>query len=223
MRAMILAAGRGKRMRPLTDTCPKPLLKVAGKALIVWHIEKLAAMGIRYIVINVAWLADELMKTLGDGSQYGVEIHYSMESEQGLETAGGIMKALPLLGDEPFLVVNGDVWTDFDFKSLPQFLGSNLGHLVLVNNPMHNLDGDFALDNNGMVVNDTERFTFSGVSVLSPLLFDGFNEKVLALKPVFEQAILSRQLRGQVYSGQWADVGTPERLKELDQAIRGSQ
>ncbi|RTE85619.1 MULTISPECIES: N-acetylmuramate alpha-1-phosphate uridylyltransferase MurU [Gammaproteobacteria] len=220
--AMILAAGRGKRMQPLTDHCPKPLLKVGGKPLIVWHIEKLKRMGVTDIVINVAWLPQQVISTLGGGERWGVNIHYSEEPEGGLETAGGIVRALPMLGDAPFIVVNGDIWTDFDFQRFPELPSDELAHLVLVENPSHNESGDFGLVQN-KVVNSGARYTFSGMSVLRPELFTGITDSFLALKPIFDQAITGGYVSGQLYQGAWTDVGTPERLQAINASIEESE
>jgi len=224
MKAMILAAGRGERMRPLTDQTPKPLIKVKGKPLIYWHLEKLARAGIKEVVINTAWLGEKLEKAIGNGSQWGLQVRWSREPSGGLETAGGIINALPILGNAPFWVVNGDIWTDFDFQLLPKTLGKKtateqapLGYLVLVENPAHNERGDFGLSDDKRVVAQQPRFTFSGISVLHPELFAGFAPGRLALRPLFEQAISKGQLIGQLHHGLWTDVGTPARLHKLNQ------
>lgn len=222
MRAMILAAGRGERMRPLTDTCPKPLLPVAGKPLLMWHLEKLARMGVSAVVINTAWLGDALVDAVGDGANWGLHVHWSHEPPGGLETAGGIVQALPLLGDQPFMVVNGDIWTDFDFSVLPRSLEGALGHVVLVNNPLHNPQGDFALSAEGRVKLEGQKLTFSGVSVLSPALFKGVAAGRKALRPLLQQAIAQGRLTGRHYCGAWTDVGTPERLETLEKALAGA-
>ena len=229
MKAMILAAGLGTRMRPLTDHLPKPLLEVGGKPLIVWHIEALARAGITELVINTAWLGDKLEAALGDGQRYGVSICWSHEGEP-LETAGGIVKALPLLGEVPFLVVNGDIWLRYDFGALRQRVAAMEGqaHLVLVGNPAHNPRGDFALEADRItagttlrVANDGEhRFTFAGLSVLHPDLFAGLPEGKRALAPLLREAIAAGQVTGEYFSGPWVDVGTPERLAELDGQVR---
>ncbi|MFB2588149.1 N-acetylmuramate alpha-1-phosphate uridylyltransferase MurU [Acinetobacter sp. c1-l78] len=230
MKAMILAAGLGNRMRPLTLTTPKPLLAVADKPLIVWHIEKLKAIGITDIVINAAWLKEKIVESLGDGSQFGVNIYWSLEDE-GLETAGGIIQALPLLGDEPFLLINGDVWTRFDFAELLNFdLKDNLAHLVLVDNPPQHPKGDFILANQQVFsFEQTEQldsqieqhtFTFAGISVLSPQLFVGLEQGKRPLAPLLRQAMQNGKVSGQKMTTAWVDVGTPERLNDLDKAIR---
>jgi MurNAc alpha-1-phosphate uridylyltransferase len=229
MKAMILAAGLGTRMRPLTDHLPKPLLEVGGKPLIVWHIEALARAGITELVINTAWLGDKLEAALGDGQRYGVSIFWSHEGEP-LETAGGLVKALPLLGDEPFVVINGDIWLRYDPALLRErFAGmKHQAHLVLVDNPAHNPRGDFALAADRItaattlrVANDGEhRFTFAGLSVLHPRLFAGLPEGKRALAPLLREAIATGAVTGEYFPGPWVDVGTPERLVELDRQIR---
>lgn len=229
MKAMILAAGLGTRMRPLTDHLPKPLLEVGGKPLVLWHIEALARAGITDLVINTAWLGDKLEAALGDGQRYGVSIRWSHEGEP-LETAGGVVKALPLLGTSPFLVVNGDIWLRYDFRALSQRLAAMDGqaHLVLVNNPAHNLRGDFALEADRItpattlqVANDGEhRFTFAGLSVLHPDLFAGLPEGKRALAPLLREAMAAGRVTGEYFPGPWVDVGTPERLAALDRQIR---
>lgn len=221
MKAMILAAGRGERMRPLTDTCPKPLLPVAGTPLLFWHLQKLAHIGVQDVVINTAWLGESLVNAIGSGEAWGLNVHWSHEPPGGLETAGGIIQALPQLDSEPFIVVNGDIWTDLDFAQLPLTLEGALGHLVLVTNPPHNPQGDFALSAKGRIQRDGNKHTFSGVSVLSPELFKGLAPGYRALRPIFEQAIEENKLTGCHYSGKWTDVGTPERLAELEQALEG--
>lgn len=230
MKAMILAAGRGKRMRPLTDHTPKPLLKIAGKPLIVWHIENLKQAGFQDIVINIAWLGDQIPKALGDGSQFGVNLIYSDEQNEpnkgALETAGGIIKALPLLGDKPFLVVNGDVWCDYHYSNQNPLKGNDQAHLILVNNPDHNPKGDFALFNNRVDVDvdvefkskdqDQSKLTFSGIGYYHPELFKDLPEQKLALAPILRKAMHNNQVSGEMFSGEWHDIGTPERLKALD-------
>ncbi|MCO8070096.1 nucleotidyltransferase family protein [Acinetobacter lwoffii] len=224
MKAMILAAGLGNRMRPLTLHTPKPLLEVGGKPLIVWHIEKLAAIGVTEIVINTAWLGEKLAEALGDGSQFGVHILWSHEGE-GLETAGGIINALPLLGDEPFILLNGDVWTSMDFEPLLNIdLEDNLAHLVLVQNPEQHPEGDFTLAAGKAYTFDQqvegENLTFSGVSVLDPKMFQGLETGKRPLAPLLKAAMLNHQVVASKLVGIWVDVGTPERLTALDLAIR---
>ena len=219
-KAMILAAGLGNRMRPLTDHRPKPLLEVAGKPLIVYHIEKLAAAGFGEIIINIAHLGYMIPETLGDGSRWGVKIIYSDEQEEGaLESAGGIVKALPLLGDEPFLVVNGDVWCDYRFDAVFD-LQDDLAYLILVDNPEHNAKGDFALKK-GRVSNSGEVLhTFSGIGYYSPRLFDDLPYGKAPLAPLLREAIADGKVGGELYKGEWRDIGTPERLAEVNAAYR---
>ncbi len=226
MKAMILAAGRGERMRPLTDAIPKPLLKVAGKMLIEYHLENLARAGITELVINHAWLGTQLPVALGDGKRYGVNIVYSDEGNNALETAGGIKQALPLLGDDPFIVVNGDIWTDYDYRHLAARPTKRI-HLVLVDNPTHHSEGDFALDKHGITqhidtnqANQDTTLTFSGIGIYSPEIFTKLKTGVQALAPLIRQAITEQQVSGEHYRGQWWDIGTPERLQELDMRLR---
>lgn len=224
MKAMILAAGLGNRMRPLTLYKPKPLLEVGGKALIVWHIEKLKKIGVTEIVINSAWLADILIGTLGDGSQFGVTIRWAREDE-GLETAGGIINALALLGDQPFILVNGDVWTTFDFASLLDInLADDLAHLVFVNNPEQHPQGDFTLANGRAYTFEQnqqgENLTYSGVAVINPKMFDGLEQGKRPLAPLLKQGMLDGKISAEKMQAAWVDVGTPERLTALDWQIR---
>ena len=224
MKAMILAAGLGNRMRPLTLHTPKPLLEVGGKPLIVWHIEKLQKIGVTEIVINTAWLGEKLANALGDGSQFGVKILWSHEGE-GLETAGGIVNALPLLGDEPFILVNGDVWTTMDFASLLNVeLGNKQAHLVLVDNPPQHLKGDFILSNGLAYTFEQEQLgealTYSGIAVLHPRMFVGLENGKRPLAPLLKQAMQQQQVSAEKLQGIWVDVGTPERLEQLDQQIK---
>lgn len=216
MKAMILAAGRGERMRPLTDTLPKPLLEVRGKPLIVWHVEKLAACGFREIIINIAHLGYKIPEYLGDGSSWDVEIKYSDEQQEGgLESAGGIIKALPLLGDAPFLVVNGDIFCDYDFDVNFE-LGDKLAHLILVQNPEHNPHGDFGLDGS-LVVNETDtKQTFSGIGYYNPKIFDKMEYGKSALAPLLRKTIEKSQVSGALYRGIWHDIGTVERLELIN-------
>lgn len=217
MRAMILAAGRGERMRPLTDTTPKPLLKVAGQCLIEYHIKNLVAAGFTEIVINHAHLGEQIEQTLGDGQDYGAQLRYSPESV-ALETGGGIFKALPLLGNAPFLVVNGDVWSNYPFAQLRQAL-IGLGYLVLVNNPDHHPQGDFAIINNRVYQEATQCLTFSGIAVYHPDLFKDCQAGRFALAPLLIKAMETGQISGEHYKGQWIDVGTPERLQRLQRLL----
>jgi MurNAc alpha-1-phosphate uridylyltransferase len=223
MKAMILAAGRGERMRPLTDHTPKPLLLAGGKPLIVWHIEALARAGITEIVINHAWLGEQIPAALGDGSRWGVTLIYSAEGDLGLETGGGIFNALPLLGDDPFLLVNGDVFSQLDFAPLVRrgLVGNELGYLVLIDNPEHNFNGDFTLTETGCIV-DIPSLTYSGISVLSPCLFDGCVAGKFPLAPLLRQAMMESRVWGQKAQDLWVDVGTPERLKYLNNHLLGT-
>lgn len=221
MKAMILAAGLGNRMRPLTLTTPKPLLVVGGKPLIVWHIEALKKVGVTDIIINAAWLKEKLLETLGDGSQFGVKIIWSLEDE-GLETAGGIIQALPHLGETPFILVNGDVWTRFDFAELLKVdLNDRLAHVVLVDNPPQHPHGDFILQ--GTQVFDREDnqqgLTFSGISVISPKLFENLAQGKRPLAPLLREAMSKKLVSGQKLECAWVDVGTPARLNDLDRKI----
>ena len=223
MKAMILAAGRGERMRPLTEHTPKPLLVAGGKPLIVWHLERLAAAGFREIVINHAHLGSLIEQTLGDGAQWGLHIRYSPEPPGALETAGGIAQALPLLGDEPFLVVNGDVWCDFDFGRFFRLTAANgHAHLVMVDNPAHHTGGDFSLEGERIVfAHGGQTVTYAGIAVFSPAFFrDVPTGQPLKLRPLLDAAIAAGTLTGERFSGRWVDVGTPQRLAELDQELR---
>lgn len=219
MKAMILAAGLGKRMRPLTDDLPKPLLLCAGKALIIYHIEALAAAGIKDIVINHAYLGEKIEAALGDGSTFGVSIQYSAE-KQPMNTGAGIANALPLLGDEPFIISNGDVWSDFDYRQLTE-VDIDLAHLVMVDNPHHNPRGDFALTKKGRLIADRdsdhgEGLTYSGISVLHPKLFAFCPSGAFPLRQPLIDAMADGKVSGQYFNGRWTDVGTPERLQELE-------
>lgn len=218
MKAMILAAGRGERMRPLTDLLPKPLLAVGGKPLIVHHIEKLKVAGVTELVINHAWLGHKLVESLGDGSALGVTIHWSAE-ESALETAGGIVQALPLLGSKPFLVINGDTWLDLDYHTLvSQPLGDDLAHLWLVPNPPQHPSGDFALQ--GGRVMDTPAFTFSGVGLYDPAAFAGLAGGARKLAPLLRDWMAQGRVGGSLLAGEWRDIGTVDRLRELDDQLQ---
>lgn len=222
MKAMILAAGHGTRMRPLTDHTPKPLLKVGGKPLIVWHIEKLKQCGFDEIVINIAYLAEQIPATLGDGSQWGVNIQYSNEQSEGaLETAGGIIKALPLLGEEPFLVISADVWCDYNYDYTPKNLNNNnLAHLVLIKNPKHHPNGDFHLDSAGKLHTEGhKKYTFSGIAYYHPILFEGLSYGKRPIRYVLRDAMDNNKVSGILHKGDWRDIGTPDRLKQLDQEL----
>ena len=219
MKAMILAAGKGERMRPLTLTTPKPLIRAGGVPLIEYHLRALAAAGFSEIVINHAWLGQQIEDYLGDGSRYGVHIQYSPEGEP-LETGGGIFRALPLLGDEAFVVVNGDIWTDYDFSVLHQPI-AGLAHLVLANNPDHHPAGDFQLID-GQVRDaqpDVATLTYSGIAVLHPQLFEGCFAGAFKLAPLLRTAMANGQVSGERLNGQWVDVGTHERLAQAETLI----
>lgn len=230
MKAMILAAGLGTRMRPLTDHTPKPLLKVAGKPLIQYHIERLVKAGVTDLVINLAYLGEQIEAYLGDGSRFGASIQYSHEPEP-LETAGGLRFAQSLLSDQTttnqaFIVINGDVWTDYPFENLmDQLHADQLAYTVLVDNPPQHPDGDFYLLEDNRVVSEVnseitaEKFTFSGISVLSPELL-ALNESEQRLGPLLRQAMSLGKVKGEHYQGQWFDIGTPERLYELDAKLK---
>ena len=212
---MILAAGRGERMRPLTDTLPKPLLKVGGKMLIEYHLEKLKAANITEVIINHAWLGNKIEQALGDGSRYGLSLRYSPEGE-ALETAGGIINALPLFNNENFIVINGDIFCDYDFAALPAAL-SGIAHLVLVNNPPQHSQGDFVLTQSGLIEAEGEnKLTFSGIGVYHPDLFKDYPQGKQALAPILRDAMQKHQVSGESYTGIWHDIGTPDRLNELD-------
>ncbi|MFT6222000.1 MAG: MurNAc alpha-1-phosphate uridylyltransferase [Candidatus Endobugula sp.] len=231
MKAMILAAGRGERMRPLTDDLPKPLLAVGGKPLIVYHLEKFSSLGVTDVIINVAYLGDKIQQVLGDGTVWGLSIHYSKESYP-LETGGALYKALPLLGDEPFILVNGDVWSDIDFSDIAKTIlsagtqGLSVGHLFCVENPAHNPQGDFSLDNNIVTLKDdsASSYTFSGMAFIHPDIIRGYPNKreAFPLKEAFLYFIEQRKLTASIYSGGWCDVGTPERLQELEVLLKSS-
>lgn len=211
---MLLAAGRGERMRPLTDSVPKPLVQVGGRALIAWHLLALARAGIHEVVINLSWLGAQLRAALGDGRSFGVNISWSEEGPVPLETGGGIFRALPLLGPDPFLVVNADIWTDIDFGRLELEPGAH-AHLVLLPNPAHHPRGDFGLEGDRVVNRDSERLTYSGVGVYSREFFAGCSAGRFPLLPLLNRAIAAGRVRGEVHHGQWCDVGTAERLASL--------
>lgn len=227
MKALVFAAGKGERMRPLTDSTPKPLLPVRGKPLIEWHLEKLAALGVQDVVVNTSWLAQAFEPALGQGERWGLRLHYSHEGPEPLETGGGMLHALPRLGSEPFLAVNADIWCDYDFARLPRE-PAGLAHLVLVDNPAHNPEGDFALLGDGsMQPAGEQRLTFSGIGVYRPVLFNNWRSVIGAaagaeldpprfrLAPLLRAAMRAGQVTGEHHRGTWTDVGTPERLAAL--------
>ncbi|PZO08630.1 MAG: mannose-1-phosphate guanylyltransferase [Lysobacteraceae bacterium] len=226
-RALVFAAGKGERMRPLTEHTPKPLLAVRGKPLIAWHLEKLAALGVLDVVVNTSWLADRFAPALGDGAQWGLRLHYSHEGNQPLETGGGMLHALPLLGDAAFIAVNGDIWCDHDFTSLPD-QPAGLAHLVLVDNPGHNAAGDFALSGTQVQSDGETRLTFAGIGVYRPAILARWRDVVgetvgagqvpprFKLAPLLRAAMRADAVSGEHYRGAWTDVGTPERLAALD-------
>jgi N-acetyl-alpha-D-muramate 1-phosphate uridylyltransferase len=214
---MILAAGRGERMRPLTDHTPKPLLMAGGRPLIVHHLERLAAAGITRVVINHAHLGEQIEAALGDGGRFGLTIRYSPEG-RALETGGGIFRALPLLGDGPFLVVNGDVWTDLDLARL-RLAEGRLAHLVLVDNPEHHPRGDFPLADGLVFAEGEPRLTFSGIGVYSPALFEGCRDGAFPLAPLLRAGMARGLVSGEHHRGRWLDIGTPARLQALDQLL----
>ncbi|RTZ44740.1 nucleotidyltransferase family protein [Candidimonas sp. SYP-B2681] len=227
MQAMILAAGRGERMRPLTDSIPKPLLEAGGRPLIVWHIERLVKAGITELIINHAWLGEQIEQMLGNGSQYGAHITYSREVRP-LETAGGIAKALPFFRGEPFLVINADIWCDWNpaqAMSIAANLAESMAWLLLVDNPPQHSQGDFQLNGCGLVADkalDTSpaTLTFSGIGIYSPKLFEGIADNQAApLAPLLRRAINRQKVRGTHYTGRWVDVGTPQRLADLNRAL----
>lgn len=225
MKAMILAAGKGERMRPLTLTTPKPLLPAGGKPLIVHHLENLRRAGFRDLVINHAWLGAQIEETLGNGEELGLSIRYSPEGEP-LETAGGIQRALALLtdqGEDWFLVINGDIWCDFDLASLTPPDGAD-ALLVLTDNPPHHPGGDFCLQNDGMISADgDQRMTFTGISLLHRRLFENLLPGPMKLAPILHDAIASQRAKGIHHTGRWMDIGTPERLRELDALLAGGE
>jgi len=220
MRAMILAAGRGERMRPLTDRTPKPLLTVAGKPMIQYHIEALAAAGMREIVINLAWLGQQLRSSLGDGSQFGVHIHYSDEGDAALETGGGVFKALPLLagasGTDPFVVVSGDVWTEYPLGDVAKKLSAaDMAHFVVVPNPDFHARGDFGLAD-GRLTDSGERYTYANIGVMRPEFFAGCQPGKFPLAPLMFDWIRKNRVSGELFRGVWHNVGTPQQLQQID-------
>lgn len=234
MKALVFAAGLGERMRPLTDTTPKPLLVAGGKRLVEWHLERLAGIGVREVVLNTSWLAEQFPAALGDGSRWGMTLHFLYEGPQPLETGGGMFNALPLLCGEagdPFLAINGDIWCDFDLARLPRDPAGD-AHLVLVDNPEHHPRGDFALDGNGRVAADgVDKLTFAGIGVYRPSLFEGWCDVIgdrpgadatpprFPIAPLLRAAMARGAVGGQHHRGRWTDVGTPQRLAQLQQVL----
>lgn len=219
MRALIFAAGRGQRMRPLTDTTPKPLLEVGGKRLIEWHLENLATAGVRDVVINTSHLAEQFPATLGDGSRWGLHIDYTCEGPQPLETGGGMVNALPLLGDAPFIAVNGDIRTDFDFSTLPE-TPQGLAHLVMIDNPAHHPHGDFVLRDGWLRDEPSPRLTFAGIGVYRPTLLADAKPGIFSIVPLLRAAMRETKISGEHFQGPWTDVGTPQRLAALNAGER---
>jgi len=215
MKAMILAAGRGERLRPHTDITPKPLIQVGKHRLIEYHLINLAKAGLKDVVINISWLADQIREALGDGSNYSLNITYSDEGAEALETAGGIINALPYLGDESFIVINGDIWCDYD---LTRLMNRNLeyeAHLVLVNNPEHNTEGDFALEDDMIKNTGDEKLTYSGIGLYTQDFFAETKPGKKALAPILRKKSELNKVSGEIYNGQWVDIGTIERLAQL--------
>ena len=231
MRALVFSAGLGERMRPLTDATPKPLLVAGGKPLVAWHLERLAALGVRDVVINTSWLATQFPQVLGDGSRWGLRLHFVHEGSTPLETGGGMHNALPLLrdgGDAPFIAINGDIWCDFDLARLPREPDGD-AHLVLVGNPEHHPQGDFVLDGSGRVHDSGgERLTFAGIGIYRPRLLDGWRAVIgdragadaspprFPIAPLLRAAMSHDAVGGEQHRGRWTDVGTPQRLAQLD-------
>jgi len=213
MRAMILAAGRGERMRPLTDTRPKSMLSLQGRPIIQHQVERLVDAGIRDIVINYGRFGDQIEVFLGDGTKYGARIHYSPENDQLLDTGGGIRRALPLLGEDPFLVVNADIWTDYDLARL-SLADGDLARLVMVDNPPHHPEGDFVLHDDRLAAEGGPKLTFSGLGIYHPALFRRTRETSFPLGPLLREAMGSGKIAGEHFRGRWIDIGTPERLQE---------
>jgi MurNAc alpha-1-phosphate uridylyltransferase len=222
--AMLLAAGRGERMRPFTDTRPKPLAPLIGKPLIQHHVEKLASAGIKRIVINLAWLGNQIRETLGDGTQFGVQLLYSDEGPTALETGGGIFQALPLLGNNPFWVVSADLWTDFAFDQAGQRLQEpDLAHLVMVANPDFNMSGDFNLSSGRITESVGERLTYASLALFRPELFVGCLPGRYSVVPLLKAAIQKNLVSGEVFSGGWFNIGTSAQLQEVDALLRLSK
>lgn len=220
MKAMILAAGRGERLRPLSDKTPKPLIPVANKPLIYYHLEKLATAGITEVVINQGWLGTQLSERLGDGAAFGLKIQYSFEGWPCLETGGGIYQALPYFGDAAFLVVNGDVWCEYDFANLPQDIATNAAHLLMVVNPVQHPEGDFGLQQGLLSPDYHPKLTYSGIGVYHPRLFSHAQAGRFALAPLLKQAMAQGLVTGELIQAYWQDVGTPERLQSLEAKLK---
>ncbi len=220
MKAMILAAGQGERMRPLTDHTPKPLLQAGGRALIEYHLAGLAGAGITLVVINHARLGNQIESYVGDGTRYGLRIVYSPEGDRPLETGGGLFRALPLLGEEPFLVVNADVWTDYPYDRLVGGLkGAGLAHLVMVDNPPQHPRGDFALCGDRVTLDASPLLTFAGIGVYHPALWAGCTPGAFPLAPLLRAAMRDSRVSGEHWLGEWMDIGTPLRLETLRQRL----
>jgi len=232
MKALVFAAGLGERMRPLTEHTPKPLLHAGGRPLIAWHLEKLAALGVREVVVNTSWLAAQFPEALGDGSRWNLHLHYAYEGPVPLETGGGMLNALPLLGQAPFLVVNGDIWTDFDFSLLPREPAGE-AHLVLVDNPPQHPQGDYRLDAQGVLHHDRAApcLTYAGIGMYRPSILDGWRAVIgdapgsertpprFSVVPLQKHFMAQGRVTGQHHRGQWTDVGTPQRLQALEEAL----
>jgi MurNAc alpha-1-phosphate uridylyltransferase len=215
MKAMILAAGRGERLRPHTDITPKPLIQVGKHRLIEYHLLNLAKAGVEDVVINTSWLADQIRETLGDGTSYSLNITYSYEGDEALETAGGIINALPYLGDKPFMVINGDIWCDYDLSLLAARKLEHEAHLVLVKNPEHNTDGDFALEDSLIKNSGDNKLTYSGIGLYTPAFFAGIKPGKKALGPILRKKSDLDKISGEIHNGEWVDIGTIERLAQL--------
>jgi N-acetyl-alpha-D-muramate 1-phosphate uridylyltransferase len=214
-KVMLLAAGRGVRLRPITDTTPKPLVKINGKTLIEYHLENCAHAGYTDIVINLAHLGHKIKQYLGDGSRWGVKLSYSPEPEGGLETGGGIVNALPLLGNEPFITINADIYSQFNLALLPNAL-KHMAHLILVNNPNHNVYGDFNLNEAGLIDGQKPSYTFSGIACYHPSLFNALSPGRFSVVPIIRENAAKNQVTGELYQGDWFDIGTKERLAEAN-------
>jgi len=215
VKAMLLAAGRGERLRPLTDTTPKPLLQAGHRRLIEHHLVHLADAGFTQVIINTAWLGDQIQRLLGDGSQYRLQIQYSHEGRSALETGGGIFHALPLLGEAPFLVINADIWSDYPLIRLKDRAMDSLAHLVMVQNPEHHPEGDFGIEANSLSLDSQPRYTYSGIGIYTPQFFQGCQAGAFPLAPMLREYIHQQRISGEIYSGEWMDIGTIQRLEAL--------